>query len=97
VIEYMAIVRVRENEPGEVIVRRFKRAVEKDGIVMEMRRREFYEKPTSERKRKAAAAKKRYQKRLLREAPQPRGHVVAAAKRGERGERGDRGDRERTG
>ena len=90
----MAIVRVRENEPGEVVVRRFKRAVEKDGIVMEMRRREYYEKPTWERKRKAAAAKKRYQKRLLREAPQPRGaHVVATTKRGERSERG--GDRER--
>jgi len=90
----MAIVRVRENEPGEVVVRRFKRAVEKDGIVMEMRRREFYEKPTWERKRKAAAAKKRYQKRLLREAPQRRGAAVAATtKRGERSERG--GDRER--
>jgi small subunit ribosomal protein S21 len=95
----MAIVRVRENEPGEVVVRRFKRAVEKDGVVMEMRRREFYEKPTWERKRKAAAAKKRYQKKLAREAPQPRGaHVAAAAaantKRG--GGRGhDRGERER--
>ena len=84
----MTIVRVRENEPGEIIVRRFKRAIEKDGIIMEMRRREFYEKPTWKRKRKAAAAKKRHQKRLLREAPQPRGaHVVASSKRTERGER----------
>jgi small subunit ribosomal protein S21 len=69
----MAIVRVRENEPGEVVVRRFKRAVEKDGIVMEMRRREFYEKPTWVRKRKAAAARKRHLKRLMRDTPQARG------------------------
>jgi small subunit ribosomal protein S21 len=91
----MAIVRVRENEPDVVVVRRFKRAVEKDGIIMEMRRREFYEKPTAERKRKAAAARKRHEKRLLREAPQPRGAHVAPAKRehGDRDRDRERGDR----
>ena len=49
-------------------MRRFKRACEKAGVVTESRRREFYEKPTAERKRKAAAAVKRHQKKLSKEA-----------------------------
>lgn len=65
----MPIVRVKENEPIEVALRRFKRACEKAGVMTELRRREFYEKPTWERKRKAAAARKRHLKRLAREMP----------------------------
>jgi len=63
----MPTVRVRENEPFEVALRRFKRTCEKAGVLSEIRRREFYEKPTSVRKRKAAAAVKRHLKRLYRE------------------------------
>lgn len=61
---YMTTVRVKENEPFEVALRRFKRTVEKTGLLTELRAREFYEKPTSERKRKLAAAVKRTHKRL---------------------------------
>ncbi len=61
---YMPIVRVKENEPFEVAMRRFKRTVEKTGLLTELRAREFYEKPTSERKRKHAAAVKRHHKRI---------------------------------
>jgi small subunit ribosomal protein S21 len=60
----MPNVRVKENEPFEVAMRRFKRAVEKTGLLTELRSREFYEKPTAERKRKLAAAVKRHYKRL---------------------------------
>ena len=60
----MPAIRVKENEPFEVAIRRFKRTVEKTGLLTELRAREFYEKPTSERKRKAAAAVKRQLKRL---------------------------------
>ena len=63
----MPNVRVKENEPFEVALRRFKRSCEKAGVLSEVRRREHYEKPTSERKRKAAAAVKRWQKKLQRE------------------------------
>jgi small subunit ribosomal protein S21 len=63
----MPIVKVRDNEPFEVALRRFKRSCEKAGILSEIRRREFYEKPTQVRKRKAAAAVKRHMKRLSRE------------------------------
>jgi small subunit ribosomal protein S21 len=51
----MPTVRVKENEPFEVAMRRFKRTVEKTGLLTELRAREFYEKPT---------AVKRHHKRL---------------------------------
>lgn len=63
----MPSVKIRENEPFEIAIRRFKRACEKAGVLSEVRRREFYEKPTEERKRKAAAAVKRHLKKLSRE------------------------------
>ena len=58
----MPNIRVKENEPFEVAIRRFKRTVEKTGLLTELRAREFYEKPTAERKRKAAAAVKRHKR-----------------------------------
>ena len=63
----MPIVRVREGEPFEVALRRFKRTCEKAGVLTEIRRREYYEKPTEVRKRKAAAAVKRNMKKIYRE------------------------------
>jgi small subunit ribosomal protein S21 len=63
----MPSVKVRENEPFEYALRRFKRSCEKAGVRAETRRREYYEKPTQERKRKAAAAVKRNMRRLSRE------------------------------
>lgn len=62
----MPNVRVRDNEPFDIALRRFKRACEKAGVLSEVRRREFYEKPTAERKRKQAAAVKRHQKKVFR-------------------------------
>ena len=63
----MPHVKVKENEPFDVALRRFKRSCEKAGILTEIRRREAYEKPTTERKRKAAAAVKRHLKKLSKE------------------------------
>jgi small subunit ribosomal protein S21 len=63
----MPSVRLKENEPFDFALRRFKRACEKAGILSEVRRREFYEKPTAMRKRKAAAAVKRHMKKVQRE------------------------------
>ena len=63
----MPSVRIKENEPFESAIRRFKRTCEKAGVLTETRRREFYEKPTTERKRKLAAASKRHQKRISKE------------------------------
>ena len=64
----MPTVKVRENEPFDIALRRGKRSCEKAGILSEVRRREFYEKPTAVRKRKAAAAVKRHLKKLQRES-----------------------------
>jgi len=64
---HMPNVRIRENEPFDIAMRRFKRACEKAGVLAEVHRREFYEKPTQVRKRKAAAAVKRWQKKAARQ------------------------------
>jgi small subunit ribosomal protein S21 len=63
----MPVIKVRENEPFDVALRRFKRSCEKAGVLAEVRRREHYEKPTTERKRKKAAAVKRHMKKLSRD------------------------------
>ena len=63
----MPLVKVKDNEYFDYALRRFKRACEKAGIVNEYRKREFYEKPTQEKKRKKAAAVKRERKRVTEE------------------------------
>ena len=63
----MPSVRIRENEHFDAALRRFKRACEKAGILTELRKREYCEKPTQERKRKKAAAVKRQLKRTSRD------------------------------
>ena len=63
----MPKVSVKDTEPFEIALRRFKRSCEKAGILAEVRKREFYEKPTAERKRKAAAAVKRHLKKVSRD------------------------------
>ena len=46
---------IRESgEPFEKLMRRFKKAVQNDRVLSEIRRRRFYEKPSQERKRDAA-------------------------------------------
>ncbi len=52
----------QEKKPGESIdsvLRKFKRKIKDEGIMMELRKREFYEKPSDLKKRKAKAAKRR--------------------------------------
>ena len=52
-------VRVRENENIESALKRFKKKIQKAGILSEIKRRERYEKPSVKRKRKSEAARKR--------------------------------------
>ena len=63
----MIKVQVRQNESLEAALRRFKRTCEKAGVLADTRKKEFYEKPTQERKRKAAAAVKRQARRSSRD------------------------------
>ncbi|AHB89121.1 MAG: 30S ribosomal protein S21 [Thermosynechococcus sp.] len=55
----MAEVRLGENESIESALRRFKKKIQKAGILSEVKRRERYEKPSLRRKRKQEAARKR--------------------------------------
>ncbi len=55
----MAEVRVKENESLDSALRRFKRSCARSGILAEVRKREYYEKPSVKRKKKAEAARKR--------------------------------------
>jgi small subunit ribosomal protein S21 len=55
---------VKENENINQALRRFKKKIDDSGLLEELRAREFYEKPTTERKRKAGAAKARWNKKL---------------------------------
>ncbi|OGH96638.1 MAG: 30S ribosomal protein S21 [Candidatus Melainabacteria bacterium RIFOXYA12_FULL_32_12] len=55
----MAEIQVGENESIESALKRFKKKIQKAGILSEIKRRERYEKPSVKRKRKAEAARKR--------------------------------------
>jgi small subunit ribosomal protein S21 len=61
---WMPDIRIKENESFENALRRFKKQVEKTGILSEVRKREHYEKPSIKRKKKALAAQKRAMKRM---------------------------------
>ncbi|MBU1906375.1 MAG: 30S ribosomal protein S21 [Candidatus Omnitrophica bacterium] len=52
----MPEIEVRKDEPFEVALRRFKKKIEQEGILREVRDRKHYEKP-SEKKRKRAKAR----------------------------------------
>ena len=60
----MTSIRVKDNEPFEASCAVSSARMERSGLLTELRAREFYEKPTAERKRKKAAAVKRHFKRL---------------------------------
>jgi small subunit ribosomal protein S21 len=62
------VIKIRENEPFEVAMKRFKKQCEKAGILSELKRREYYDKPSVRRKKKAAAARKRALKKQRRMA-----------------------------
>ena len=64
----MPVVKVKDNESFEQAMKRFKKQCEKAGILSELKRREYYDKPSVRRKKKAAAARKRALKKQRRMA-----------------------------
>jgi len=52
-------VKMTEGETFESMLRRFSKKVQQDGVLSEVRRREFYEKPSIKRKKKEAAKKRK--------------------------------------
>jgi small subunit ribosomal protein S21 len=63
---------VRDGENINQSLRRFKRKVEDAGTLDTLRAKEFYEKPTTERKRKKGAAKARWRKKLQKDSLPPK-------------------------
>ena len=61
--EYKRGVRVTDGNV-EKALRKFKKKIQEDGLLNDLRDREFYEKPTTERKRKKSSAKNRLNKQI---------------------------------
>jgi len=55
---------LEDNENFDIALRRFKKQVEKSGILSELKKRQHYEKPSVQRKKKCAAARKRLLKKM---------------------------------
>ena len=63
----LAEVRVQEGEPLENALRRFKRKVQQEDIIKEVKRHSFYLKPGEKKRVKEALARKRNRKKVRRE------------------------------
>jgi len=61
----LTFVRLEENEPIEVALRKFKRKCVKEGIFSEVRKRRYYEKPSDRKRKKVASAKRQAMKKGL--------------------------------
>jgi small subunit ribosomal protein S21 len=59
----MVGITVKEGESYESFIRRFRRACENAGILRELKRREYYEKPSEKKKRKLAESRRRSHRR----------------------------------
>jgi len=60
-------VKIKDNEPFELALKKFKKQCEKAGILSEVRKREHFEKPSIKRKKKAIAARKRALKKTAQD------------------------------
>ncbi|MEN6625452.1 MAG: 30S ribosomal protein S21 [Candidatus Sumerlaeia bacterium] len=58
---------VEENEPIDKALRRFKKECQKTGILAELRKREFYEKPSIKRRRKLEAARRKQRRKMIKQ------------------------------
>lgn len=53
-----------KNDNVEQALRKFKKNIQNSGLLNDLRAKEFYEKPTTKKKRKKSAAKARWRKKL---------------------------------
>ena len=60
----IAYVKVDDGENLEKAIKRFKRMVEKEGIIREWKKREYYEKPSTIRNRKKKSLERKIQKKI---------------------------------
>jgi small subunit ribosomal protein S21 len=64
--KHMPVIKIKDSESFEGAMKRFKKTCEKAGILTELRRREYYDKPSIRKKKKEAASRKRALKKLRR-------------------------------
>jgi small subunit ribosomal protein S21 len=64
----MAEIRVNEGESIDNALRRFKRKVQTEDIIKEVKRHSYYLKPGEKRRLKSALARKRARKKIRRES-----------------------------
>jgi ribosomal protein S21 len=64
----MVNVKVRDGESIEEAIRRFKRECERNGIMQEIKKREFYKAPSVVRKEKLAEAKRKIRRKMLKDS-----------------------------
>lgn len=55
----MPKIHIKENEPLERALRRFKKKIEREGIIRELKARKHYEKPSVKKRRKIREARKK--------------------------------------
>ncbi|MFW5800732.1 MAG: 30S ribosomal protein S21 [Spirochaeta sp.] len=60
----MAHIKIDDAENLEKAIKRFKRMVEKEGIIREWKKREYYEKPSTIRNRKKKSMERKIQKKI---------------------------------
>jgi small subunit ribosomal protein S21 len=63
----MVNIKVREGESIEEAIRRFKRECEKNGIMQEIKKREFYKAPSVVKKEKLAETKRKLRRKMLKD------------------------------
>ncbi len=63
----MSGVRLREGESFDSLMKRFRKVLAKDGILQDVKRVQFYEKPSEKRKKELLAARRRLLRKLKRE------------------------------
>lgn len=63
---FVSIVQVDDEEPIDKALRRFKKECQKSGILAELRRREYFEKPSVRKKRKVEAARRKQRRRMMK-------------------------------
>jgi small subunit ribosomal protein S21 len=63
---FIAYINVDDGENLEKAIKRFKRMVEKEGIIREWKKREYFEKPSTIRNRKRKALQRKLMKKVRR-------------------------------
>ncbi|MDR1784729.1 MAG: 30S ribosomal protein S21 [Endomicrobium sp.] len=64
----MVNIKVRENESIEEAIRRFKRECERNGVMQEIKKREFYKAPSVLKKEKSAEIKRKIRRKMLKDS-----------------------------